>query len=67
MDLIDVELSSFRIDVIKEEDEDGNDMLNSEKMNGDKCEKDSGVGRIDESMKNDESFEFDVVEEVWLM
>lgn len=63
MDPIDAELSSFRIDVIKEEDEDGNDTLNSEKTNGDKCEKDSGVGRTDESTKNDESSEPDLGEE----
>lgn len=64
MDLIDVELSNFRIDVIKEEDEDVNEMFNSEKVNGEKCEKDSGVGRIDESIKNDESFELEFGEEV---
>ncbi len=63
VDPIDAELSSFRIDVIKEEDEDGNDTLNSEKTNGDKCEKDSGVGRTDESTKNDESSEPDLGEE----
>lgn len=63
VDPIDAELSSFRIDVIKEEDEDGNDTLNSEKTNGDKCEKDSGVGRTDESTKNDESSEPDAAEE----
>lgn len=63
MDPIDAELSSFRIDVIKEEDEDGNDTLNSDKTNGDKCEKDSGVGRTDESTKNDESSGPDLAEE----
>lgn len=63
MDPIDAELSNFRIDVIKEEDEDGNDTLNSEKTNGDRCEKDSGVGRTDESTKNDESSEPELGEE----
>ena len=63
VDPIDAELSSFKIDVIKEEDEDGNDTLNSEKTNGDKCEKDSGVGRTDESTKNDESSGPDVADE----
>lgn len=43
--------------MIKEEDEDGAETVSSEKTNVDKCEKDSGVGR------NDESSEQDVVEE----
>lgn len=63
MDPIDAELSNFRIDVIKEEDEDVNETLNSEKANGEKCEKDSGVGRTDESTKNDESSEPELGEE----
>lgn len=63
VDPIDADLSSFRIGVIKEEDEDGTDVLNGDHANADKCEKDSGVGRTDESTKNDESSEQDVVEE----
>lgn len=63
VDPIDADLSSFRIGVIKEEDEDATDVMNGEQRNGDKCEKDSGVGRTDESTKNDESSEQDLGEE----
>lgn len=45
--------------MIKEEDEDGTDILQDDQVNGEKCEKDSGVGRTDESTKNDESSEQD--------
>ena len=39
--------------VIKEEDEDGTETVSSEKTNMEKCEKDSGVGRNDESSEQD--------------
>lgn len=54
----------FRIAAIKEEEEDGTETVNSEKTSGDKCEKDSGFGRTDESTKNDESSEQDTLDKI---
>lgn len=63
IDPIDEDLGNFRIGVIKEEEEDGKDELNRNLTNGYKCEKDSGVGKTDESTKNDESSEQDFGED----
>ena len=63
IDPIDEDLGNFRIGVIKEEEEDGKDELNRNLTNGYKCEKDSEVGKTDESTKNDESSEQDFGED----
>lgn len=56
--------SGFTIAAIKEEDEDGAETVNSEKTSGDKCEKDSGFGRTDESTKNEGSSEYDTLDKI---